>query len=134
MIQGSMEWEGGQDWENSHLDCQSTRPGRVRGPPAQRPLDREILITKNFRYLLSTVEKATGNTRNLEAEVEDKVKQGQSMLASVIGDYFNVGVTRRTLASHSGHLEPKSRTRVRNRGVIVPGWSDNITMRFETST
>jgi large subunit ribosomal protein L1 len=60
---------------------------KVRGPSMRlnnRPTHRYQTtwpledITKNFRYFLSAVRKATGNTRNLEAEAKGQVKQGQS--------------------------------------------------------
>ncbi|KAF9654156.1 ribosomal protein L1 [Thelephora ganbajun] len=77
-MQGSVEWKG-------------DKTGTIRTAIAKTAWPLED-ITKNFRYFLSVVKKATGNTRDLEAEAKGKGRQANPLTRVVLSSNQGPGI------------------------------------------
>jgi len=77
-MQGSVEWKG-------------DKIGTIRTAIAKTAWPLED-ITKNVRYFLGAVRKATGNTRDLEAEAKGKVKKANSLTRVILSSNQGPGI------------------------------------------
>jgi len=77
-LQGSTEWKGDQ-------------AGTVRAAIAKVSWPIED-VTKNVRYFLSMVKKATGNERDLEAEAKGKVKPTNALTRVILSSRQGPGI------------------------------------------
>lgn len=77
-MQGSVEWKGDKD-------------GTIRTAIAKATWPLED-ITKNFRYFLSVVKKATGNSRDPEAEAKGKGRQVNPLTRVVLSSSQGPGI------------------------------------------
>jgi len=77
-MHGSVEWKG-------------DKAGTIRTAIAKTSWSLED-ITKNFRYFLSVVKKATGNTRNPEAEVKGQFRQVNPLTRVILSSNQGPGI------------------------------------------